>query len=180
MIRKTKKKKRAKIWAKPRLEKQKKKRVEIWATQIETNRLRTTSKNPAWNPCRNTKKNAKPIPKHKHSLKSTLKYKHKRRNPYRNRNTNAEIGQRWRLRAWGLGRRLIEEERWLELGKGKTYPDWTMRRNHQGTTGTKVTRRRREARQWLWTAWILSLRRIWFSSPLSVGFWTFKFFFFFF
>ena len=99
----------------------------------------------------------KPIPKHKHSPKSTLKQKHKRWNLYRNRNTNAEMGQRWRLGAWGLGRQRIKEERWLELGRGEAYPDWTMRLNHQGVAGTRATRRRRKARQWLWMAWILSL-----------------------
>ena len=119
----------------------------------------------------------KPIPKHKHSPKSTLKQKDKRWNLYRNRNTNAEMGQRWRLGAWGLGRQRIKEERWLELGRGKTYLDWTVRWNHQGVVGTRVTRRQREARQWLWTAWILFLRLTWFSSPLFVGFWTFGFFF---
>ena len=119
----------------------------------------------------------KPIPKHKHSSKSTLKHKHKCRNPYWNRNTNAEMGQRWRLGAWGLGRRWIEEERWLELGRGETYPDWIVRRNHKGAAWTRVTRRWREARQSLWTAWILSLRRTWFSSPLSIGFCTFGFFY---
>ena len=173
--------------SKTQIRKTKKKRVEIWATQIETNRLRTTSKNPTRNlergrnprpkhkpkmqkmPETQPKIHAetqtqtqtpKPIPKHKHSPKSTLKYKHKCRNPYWNRNTNVEMGQRWRLGAWGLGRRRIEEERWLELGWGKTYPDWRVWRNHQGAAGTRVTRRRRKARQWLWTAWILSLRRI--------------------
>ena len=65
----------------------------------------------------------KPILKHKHSPKSTMKHKHKRRNPYRNRNTNVEMGQQWRLGAWGLGWLRIEEERWLELGRGETYPD---------------------------------------------------------
>ena len=109
-------KKWAEIWAKPKSEKPEK-RVEIWATQIETNRLRTISKNPArnaergWNshskhkPEMQTKpktqpeihpgtqtQTPKPIPKHKHNPKSILKQKHKRRNLYRNRNTSAKMG----------------------------------------------------------------------------------------
>ena len=115
--------KRVEIWVKPRSEKLEK-IVEIWATQIETNRLRITNKNSAQNvergrnprskhkPEMQTKletqpkihaetqtQTPKPIPKHKHSPKFTLKHKHKCQNPYQNRNTNVEMGQRWRLRA---------------------------------------------------------------------------------
>ena len=145
MIRKT-KKKRSKNMSKTQIrkKKRKKKRVEIWATQIETNRLRTTSKNPARNsergrnpppkhkPKMQTKpktqpeihaetqtQTPKPIPKHKHSPKYTLKYKHKHWNPYRNRNTNAEMGQRWRLGAW-VSDELRKKDGWSFAGERHT------------------------------------------------------------
>ena len=82
----------------------------------------------------------KPISKHKHSPKSTMKHKHKRRNPYRNRNTSVEMGQQWRLGAWGLGWLRIEEERWLELGRGETYPDSEPPRRRRDKGGKTVER----------------------------------------
>ena len=52
--------------SKTQIRKTKKKRVEIWATQIETNRLRTTRKNPA----RNAERGRNPRPKHKPKMQT--------------------------------------------------------------------------------------------------------------
>ena len=90
-IRKTREKKKAKIWATQIENNQEKPKLE---TQPEmqwpkpTPETLTRIANKARNPCQNTNTNTETHTKHKHSPKSTLKHKHK----CQNRNTNVENG----------------------------------------------------------------------------------------
>ena len=120
-------KKRAEIWAKPRLEKQKKKELKYeqpkskptdWEqpakTQLEPQREAETH---AWNT--NPKCKQSPKPSLKSTPKPITKYKHKRRNPYWNRNTNTKMGQSWWLGAW-VGNELRKKDGWGLAGERHT------------------------------------------------------------